>query len=81
MARINVKLADGTDHGQANTLLASTPGVRSVIQLFPDDPDDEMRRLYIVEVVSDHVDDAIQQLQRNPGVEFAHETAPRKLVR
>jgi hypothetical protein len=76
-----VKLAAGTDHGQANTLLASTPGVRSVIQLFPDDPDDEMRRLYIVEVPSNHVDEAIQHLQRNPGVEFAHETAPRKLVR
>jgi hypothetical protein len=81
VARINVKLAEGTDHGQATTLFANTLGVRSVIQLFPDDPDDEMRRLYIVEVVSDHVADAIQQLQRNPGVEFAHETAPRKLVR
>jgi hypothetical protein len=81
VARINVKLADGTDQGQANTLLASTPGVRSVVQLFPDDPDDEMRRMYIVEVVSDRVNDAIQQLQRNPRVESAHETAPRKLVR
>jgi len=76
-----VKLAAGTDRSQANTLLARTPGFRSVIQPFPDDPDDEMHRMDIVEVVSDGVGDALQQLQRNPQVEFAHETAPRKLVR
>jgi subtilase family protein len=81
VARINVKLAAGTYRSQANTLLARTPGFRSVIQPFPDDPDDEMRRMDIVEVVSDGVGDALQQLQRNPQVEFAHETAPRKLVR
>jgi hypothetical protein len=80
-ARINVKLVSGTNQRHAEEVLAGTPGLGSITQLFPDEVDDEMRRMYMLEVASDHVSAAVEQLRRNPNVESAHEAAPRKLVR
>jgi hypothetical protein len=80
-ARINVKLVSGINHPHAEQMLAGTPGLRSIVQLFPDEGDDELRSMYMLEVAPDHLSAAVEQLRRNPKVESAHEAAPRKLVR
>lgn len=62
-------------------MLSETPGLLSVIPLFPDERDEEMRSMYMLEVAPDHLGAAMEQLHRNPKVESAEETAPRKLIR
>ena len=79
-ARINVKLAAGVSHEEVDTVLSGTPGLQSVVQLFPDERDEDMRCMYMLEVAPDRLDAAVEQLRRNPHVESAHETAPRKLI-
>jgi uncharacterized phosphosugar-binding protein len=80
-ARINVKLASGTNHADANEIFARTPGLHSIAQLFPDEHDDEMRSMYLLEVAAQSVKAAVEQLRTNPQVESVHETAPRRLIR
>jgi hypothetical protein len=80
-ARLNVKLVPGINHEQANQVLSETPGLQSIIQLFPDEKDEEMRSMYMLEVAPDQLKDAVAQLHHNPKIESAHETAPRKLIR
>jgi hypothetical protein len=80
-ARINVKLASEITHADAEKVLAGTPGLHSIVQLFPDERDDDMRKMYLLEVAAGLAGAAVEQLRRNPKVEFAHETAPRKLIR
>ena len=79
-ARINVKLVPGMNHERADKALSKTPGLQSITQLFPDEKDEEMLSMYMVEVSSDHLKDAVEQLRQNPKVESAHETARRKLI-
>lgn len=80
LARINIKLAPGINHDQAKQVLSKTPGLQSVIQLFPDEKDEEMLSMYILEVASDHLKAAMEQLNQNPKVESANETTSRKLI-
>jgi hypothetical protein len=80
-ARINVKLAQGLDSNEIKQVLTGTPGIRLVTQLFPAENDEEMLRMYILDVDSDSASDVVERLQNNPHVESAHETAPRKLIR
>lgn len=79
-ARVNVKLVPGVNPDEAHEVLSATPGLQSVIQLFPDEKDEEMRSMYMLEVAPNQLKDAVQQLHQNPKVESAHETAPRKLI-
>lgn len=79
-ARINVKLAPGISEKQADKVLARTPGLQSVVQLFPEEKDEEMLSMYMLEVAPDQLKAAMEQLRQNPQVESAHETATRKLI-
>ena len=79
-ARVNVKLVPGISRGQANKILSETPGLHSVIQLFPDETDEEMLSMYMLEIDSDQLDIAMKQLHQNPKLESAHENARRKLI-
>lgn len=79
--RVNVKLAAGVPPEQAEQLLATTPGLLSTLQLFPDEPDEELQGLFMLEIEAPQLEDALQQLQHNSKLEYAHATAPRKLIR
>jgi hypothetical protein len=79
-ARVNVKLVPGISRNQADKILSKTPGLQSVIQLFPDETDEEMLSMYMLEVNPDQLDAAMKQLHENPELESAHETAQRKLI-
>jgi hypothetical protein len=79
-ARVNVKLVPGTAQERAEHLLRQSPGVLGVEQLFPDETDDEMRGMYIIEVDGGSAGEAVRELAARPEVEYAHETARRKLI-
>ena len=79
-AKINVKVAVGVEE-PVTKLLSETPGLQNIVQLFPDESDEELRAMYLIDVAPEHLQAAMTQLRRNPGVESAHETAPRKLIR
>ena len=78
--RLNVKLTPGADRRCITEVLANTPGVQSVIQTFPDETDEELSSLYILEVEPANLKAALRQLQHNPHVQYAEETARRRLI-
>jgi hypothetical protein len=80
-ARLNVTLTPETNPHQTEEALSSTPGMISVVQTFPDEQDEELARMYVVEVDSNMSQDALEDLQQNPAVEHAEHTAKRKLIK
>ncbi len=76
-----MKLASAINQVEVEKILAGTPGLHSIVQLFPDERDDDMRKMYLLEVAANLAGAAVEQLRRNPNVESAHETAPRRLIR
>jgi len=79
--RLNVKLARRTIQESAEKLLSGTPGLKSVIQTFPEEADDELSRHFIVEVEPTAAASALENLQKNPAIEYAELSARRKLIR
>ncbi|HEY6046752.1 MAG TPA: hypothetical protein VIU65_09120 [Pyrinomonadaceae bacterium] len=80
-ARLNVRLTPETKPHETEEVLSSTPGMISVTQTFPDEEDEELSRMYVVEVDSASSADALENLQQNPAVEHAEHTAKRKLIK
>jgi len=80
-ARLNVKVVPGVDEKRSQSVFSKTPGYVTAIQLFPDEPEEEMRSLYIVEVEPSEVEQAVERLRGNPAVEYAEPPARRKLIR
>jgi len=78
--RLNVKLAPEVEPQRSKDVLSSTPGLVSVIQTFPDEADEELSRLFVVEVDPSDLAVALRKLKENPGVEYAEQTASRKLI-
>lgn len=80
-ARLNVKVAGAVKPGHWQKILSSTPGVTAVTQTFPDENDEELSRLFVVDVDPAKSADALKNLQDNPAIEYAELTARRKLIR
>ena len=78
--RLNVKLTPGIGRQQLGKVWSETPGLRSAIQTFPDETDQELSRLYIIEVDPSNLKAALRQLRHNPYIEYAEETARHKLI-
>jgi len=79
--RVNVKFATRADQNRSLKTVSAIPGVLHVIQTFPDEADQELASLYLVEVETAQIKSALRELRTMPGVEYAEETAPRKLIR
>ena len=79
--RVNVKLAPGADRRRAVAFLADLPGIEDVVQTFPDEADEELASLYLLDVAPDDLDTPLHELRRHPDVEYAEAAAPRKLIR
>ncbi len=79
--RVNVKLAPGRDRHKSLEILSEAPGVRSVTQTFPDEVDDELSGLYLLEIDSASLDSALDQLRQSAYVEYAEVAPLRKLIR
>lgn len=79
-ARVNVKLAAEVEPQKSKEMLSSVPGIISVIQTFPDEDDEELSRMFVIEVAPSELQGALKKLLENPAVEYAEPTAKRKLV-
>ncbi len=79
--QFNLKLAAGVKHRKLNQMLADAPGIESVIQTFPDEADDELSRLYVLEVSAAQADAAMNLLRHRPEVEYVEPTASRRPMR
>ncbi len=79
--RLNVKLARQIAAKDPEGVLAGTPGLKSVVQTFPDEKDEELSRLLMVEVEPSAAQLALEKLKENPEIEYAEPTATRKLIR
>lgn len=79
--QVNVKFASGSGHPSNRESLSSMPGVINAIQTFPNESDQELAGLFLLEVEESKIDSALQKLRTLPKVEFAEVAAPRKLIR
>lgn len=79
--RINVKLTGSSDPDRCHGMLSRLRGVQSVIQTFPDETDEELRRLFILEVDPSELESALKELRRRSEVEYAEKAPLRKLIR
>jgi hypothetical protein len=80
VVQVNVKLAASADRPLLVRRLSDAPGVRNVVQTFPDETDQELANLYIVDVDSSKLESALERLRQTPHVEYAEVSAPRKLI-
>jgi|GEM_PF-3027287 len=78
---INVKVAEKLGKRESIETLSGTPGVMDVIQTFPDETDKELASLYLVKIEEKQVKRALQKLRQLPEIDYAEETAPRKLIK
>lgn len=78
---VNVKLVTGRGASAASAkALAAAPGVLRVEQTFPDEKDDELSTLYVLQVKRPLVRSALRALRAAPGVEYAEQAGRRRLV-
>ncbi|MFN0112328.1 MAG: hypothetical protein ACKVZH_25995 [Blastocatellia bacterium] len=79
LIKLNLKLAAGTE-STLDSLLVEVPGVRSAIQTFPDESDEELARLYVLEVNEADSDATLQLLNNRSEIEYVEPAAPRRLI-
>jgi hypothetical protein len=69
--QVNVQFAPGIDLDRGKALVAAVPGVVRVRQVFPDQDDQELRRMFVVDVELGQKDKALAALQSSNLVEEA----------
>lgn len=79
--RVNVKVKEKTSPGECPGILSRLTGVQSVIQTFPEETDEELKRLFVLEVEPSELKNALKELRRRREVEYAERAPPRKLIR
>jgi len=79
--QVNVKLTGRANPERGHAMLSDMHGVRRVTQTFPDENDEELKRLFVVEVDRADGESALQELRRHPDVEYAEAAPSRKLIR
>ncbi len=78
---LNLKLAAGAKKEKLDQLLAEAPGIQSVIQTFPDETDEELSRLYVLEISASESKAAIKTLTKHSEIEYVEPAASRQLLR
>jgi hypothetical protein len=79
--QFSLKLGSGADAHEFAHTVASWPGVLKVTQTFPDEPDDDLARLFVLEVEPSTLESVLAKLRRDRSVEYAENPAPRRLIR
>jgi hypothetical protein len=78
-AQISLSVARNADIEQAKLVIASVRGVLRVRQVFPDQNDEELRRMFVVDLESEAKDAALATLRQSSLVEAA-DPVPRRGV-
>lgn len=79
--QLSVKLQPNADPEKFVRRFSQAPGVLRVTRTFPDETDQELATLFVVEVDPTILHSAIQQLRSTSDVEYAADPAPRRLIR
>ena len=79
--QVNVKVAGDSDPDRSRGILSRLRGVQSVIQTFPDENDQELKRLFVLEIDAPELESALKELRQCPEVEYVEKAALRKLIR
>ncbi len=79
--RVNVKLAGDSDLSRCRGTLSRFPGVQSAAQTFPDESDEELKRLFVLEIEASKLESVLKELRRWGEVDYAEQVPPRKLIR
>lgn len=79
-SQVHVKLTPGADSVLCVKRLSEADGVRDVTQLFPGETDQELSRLYVLEVDPSRLAGLMKELHRNKSLEYAELAAPRRLI-
>jgi hypothetical protein len=79
--RVNLKLTGDADPDRSRGLLARVRGVQSVIQTFPDETDQELKRLFVLEIDPSDFESSLKELRHCPEVEYVEKAPLRKLIR
>jgi hypothetical protein len=78
--QFSFKVGAGTEAHSFANVVANWPGVLRVTQTFPDDSDDDLARLFVLEVQPSALVSTLNKLRRDPSVEYAEEPSPRKMA-
>ena len=81
VVRVNVKLVPDADRARSVSRLADATGVRTVVQTFPDETDQDLSGLYMLEVDPPNLESILEKLRKVPEVEYAEVAPSRRLVR
>lgn len=79
--RVNVKLASGAARDRGVGILSRLGGVRTFVQTFPHETDQELASLYMLEIDPADLPSALRELRQCPEVEYAEVAPSRKLIR
>lgn len=80
-SRVNVKLTGNSDSSRCRGILSRLPGVQSVIQTFPDEADEDLKRLFVLEIAPSKLESVLKKLRHHGEVEYAEQAPLRKLIR
>jgi transcription initiation factor IIE alpha subunit len=78
---VNLKLRAGAEARQSLAQLERSPDVLRIVKTFPEETDDELANLYLLEVEVTRIGPLMDRLRNDPFVEYAEQAALRKLVR
>ncbi|HUK90866.1 MAG TPA: hypothetical protein VLZ81_10735 [Blastocatellia bacterium] len=78
---LNVKLNPCVGSEAGEKIFQQMPGLRSVTRTFPGESDPELAGMYVLEVEPSSVPEALRKLRKSGLIDYAEETAPRKLLR
>jgi hypothetical protein len=78
---VNLKLRAGAEARLSLAAIEQSPGVLRIIKTFPEESDDELATLYLVEIEASRMGALLNRLRSDPAVEYAEEAALRKLIR
>jgi len=80
-AQLSLRLGPQVDARQFVRDLSSWPGILAVNQTFPNESDQELAKLLVLEIEPSAVASTLKRLRKNPSVEYAEEPNLRRLIR
>ena len=79
--RFNLKVTGDSDPKKCQRLLSGLRGVQSVVQTFPDEQDEELKRLFVLDIDLSRLASALKELRHRDEVEYVESAPKRKLIR
>ena len=79
-SQVSLQFASGVDLEKAKTLVSSIPGVIRVRQVFPGQEDEELQRMFVLDLDANAKEAALKALRTSKVVEGAELVLPRGIA-